>query len=59
MLPDGACSKGTTCGLKQFEDTVNLESDLIGKYVERLIQDETNFRNPPSASIQGACKNRD
>lgn len=31
-------AKGTTLGLKQIGDTVNLESDLIGKYVERLLQ---------------------
>lgn len=28
----------TTMGLKQIGDTVNLESDVIGKYVERLLQ---------------------
>ncbi|HQU27898.1 MAG: riboflavin synthase [Nitrospira sp.] len=28
----------TTLGLKQVGDVVNLESDLIGKYVERLLQ---------------------
>lgn len=28
----------TTLGLKQVEDEVNLESDLIGKFVERLLQ---------------------
>jgi riboflavin synthase len=28
----------TTVGLKQIGDTVNLESDMIGKYVERLLQ---------------------
>ncbi|MDR4492838.1 MAG: riboflavin synthase [Nitrospirales bacterium] len=31
-------AKVTTLGLKQVGDTVNLESDLIGKYVERLLQ---------------------
>lgn len=31
-------AKVTTMGLKQLGDTVNLESDLIGKYVERLLQ---------------------
>jgi riboflavin synthase len=31
-------AKVTTMGLKQIGDTVNLESDLIGKYVERLMQ---------------------
>ncbi len=32
-------AKVTTLGLKQVNDPVNLESDLIGKYVERLLQD--------------------
>jgi riboflavin synthase len=32
-------AKVTTLGLKQPGDTVNLESDLIGKYVERLLQE--------------------
>ncbi|MCR5640035.1 MAG: riboflavin synthase, partial [Lachnospiraceae bacterium] len=30
----------TTLGLKQVGDTVNLECDLIGKYVARLLQRE-------------------
>jgi riboflavin synthase len=32
-------AKVTTLGLKQPGDQVNLESDLIGKYVERLLQE--------------------
>jgi len=32
-------AKMTTLGLKQVNDVVNLESDLIGKYVERLLQE--------------------
>ena len=31
-------AKVTTLGIKQSGDAVNLESDLIGKYVERLLQ---------------------
>ena len=31
-------AKVTTMGLKQIGNAVNLESDLIGKYVERLLQ---------------------
>ncbi|GKS58697.1 riboflavin synthase subunit alpha [Nitrospira sp.] len=31
----------TTLGLKQVNDSVNLESDLIGKYVERLLQERS------------------
>ncbi|CUS33165.1 riboflavin synthase [Candidatus Nitrospira nitrificans] len=32
-------AKVTILGLKQVNDPVNLESDLIGKYVERLLQE--------------------
>ena len=32
-------AKVTTLGLKQSGDPVNLEADLIGKYVERLMQE--------------------
>jgi riboflavin synthase len=32
-------AKVTTLGLKQVNDSVNLEADLIGKYVERLLQE--------------------
>lgn len=39
MLPESACQKVTTLGLKRVNDPVNLESDLIGKYVERLLQE--------------------
>jgi riboflavin synthase len=34
-------AKVTTLGLKQVNDTVNLESDLIGKYIERLLQERS------------------
>lgn len=34
-------AKVTTLGLKQVGDSVNLESDLIGKYVERLLQERS------------------
>jgi riboflavin synthase len=30
-------AKVTTLGIKQVGDAVNLESDLVGKYVERLL----------------------
>jgi len=36
-------AKVTTLGLKQVNDTVNLESDLIGKYVERLLQERSEL----------------
>ena len=32
-------AKMTTLGLKRVSDQVNLESDLIGKYVDRLLQE--------------------
>jgi riboflavin synthase len=36
----------TILGLKQANDTVNLESDLIGKYVERLLQERSHLAKP-------------
>ena len=36
-------AKVTTLGLKQVNDIVNLESDLIGKYVERLLQERSQL----------------
>jgi riboflavin synthase len=42
-------AKMTTLGLKQQGDTVNLESDLIGKYVERLLQERGQL--PPKPEI--------
>ncbi len=36
-------AKVTTLGLKQVNDTVNLESDLIGKYVDRLLQERSQL----------------
>ena len=36
-------AKVTTLGLKQPGDTINLESDLIGKYVERLLQERSQL----------------
>ena len=41
-------AKVTTIGLKQVGDVVNLETDLIGKYVERLLQANGTF--PPLAA---------
>ncbi len=39
----------TTLGLKQVNDQVNLESDLIGKYVERLLQERSHL--PKSSPV--------
>ena len=44
-------AKVTTIGLKQIGDSVNLESDLIGKYVERLLQANGTLPSPPSPII--------
>jgi riboflavin synthase len=40
-------AKDTTLGLKRVGDALNLETDLIGKYVERLLQ-ERGQGAPPS-----------
>lgn len=40
-------AKVTTLGIKQVGDTVNLEPDLIGKYVERLLQERGQL--PPKS----------
>ncbi len=44
-------AKVTTLGLKQPGDSVNLESDLIGKYVERLLQERGNLPAKPTPVI--------
>jgi len=41
--------KATTLGLKRINDTVNLESDLIGKYVDRLLQERSQVSRPTPA----------
>lgn len=44
-------AKVTTLGLKQVNDPVNLESDLIGKYVERLLQERGHVSPRPAPVI--------
>lgn len=44
-------AKITTLGLKQVGDRVNLESDLIGKYVERLLQERGSLPEKPDPVI--------
>lgn len=44
-------AKITTLGLKQIGETVNLESDLIGKYVERLLQERGQLSSKPAPVI--------
>ena len=44
-------SRATTLGIKQPGDRVNLESDLIGKYVERLLQERGHTPPQPPPTI--------
>ena len=44
-------AKVTTMGLKQIGDSVNLETDLIGKYVERLLQSSGQLSANPAPVI--------
>lgn len=44
-------AKVTTLGLKQERDQVNLEVDLIGKYVERLLQERGSLPPRPAPVI--------
>ena len=44
-------AKVTTIGLKQVGDSVNLETDLIGKYVERLLQASGQLSAKPAPVI--------
>lgn len=44
-------AKVTTLGLKQPGDAVNLEPDLIGKYVERLLQERGQVAAKPAPVI--------
>ncbi len=44
-------AKATTLGLKHPGDPVNLESDLIGKYVERLLQERGQLPAKPTPVI--------
>jgi riboflavin synthase len=41
----------TTLGFKQIGDAVNLEPDLIGKYVERLLQERGQVQAKPTPVI--------
>jgi riboflavin synthase len=49
VIPQTA--KVTTLGLKQPGDVVNLETDLIGKYVERLLQERGRVSSQPGPVI--------
>ena len=49
LIPHTA--KVTTLGVKGPGDSVNLESDLIGKYVERLLQASGHLPQKPAPAI--------
>ncbi|RMH31514.1 MAG: riboflavin synthase [Nitrospirae bacterium] len=44
-------AKATTMGVKQIGDLVNLETDLVGKYVERLLQSSGQVAVAPAPVI--------
>jgi riboflavin synthase len=44
-------AKDTTLGLKRVGDALNLETDLIGKYVERLLQERGQGAAPTPPKI--------
>ncbi len=44
-------AKMTTLGVKQAGEAVNLEADLIGKYVERLLQERGDLPPKPASAI--------
>lgn len=49
VIPHTAAT--TTLGIKQPGDRVNLETDLIGKYVERLLQERSHLPPAPPPTI--------
>jgi riboflavin synthase len=51
-------AKVTTLGLKQVGDSVNLESDLIGKYVERLLQERNQLPKTTPVIDKGYLQKR-
>jgi riboflavin synthase len=51
-------AKVTTLGVKQVNDPVNLESDLIGKYVERLLQERSQLPKPTPVIDKGYLQKR-
>lgn len=59
MLPESACPKVTMLGLKQVNDPVNLQSDLIGDMSSGCSKSAASFLNLPSVSIKTTCRNAD
>ncbi len=43
----------TTIGLKQNGDSVNIETDMIGKYVERFTRGDSKHRSDKKAESSG------
>lgn len=50
LIPHTA--KETVLGLKKIGDTVNLENDVVGKYIEHFL----NFKNEPDKKSSGISK---
>ncbi len=49
LIPHTA--KETTLGLKKEGDQVNLETDIIGKYVERMLHTAAKAADPDAAPL--------
>ena len=49
LIPHTA--KMTTLGYKRVGDSVNLETDIIGKYVEKLLMPKSSEPTPPKSGI--------
>jgi riboflavin synthase len=46
-------AKITTIGIKRIGDPVNIETDLIGKYVERFLKGEVSPQNETAPQQSG------
>ncbi|UCD71704.1 MAG: riboflavin synthase [Syntrophobacterales bacterium] len=44
-------SQRTTIGRKRVGDKVNVETDIIGKYVQRFLSDQTGEERPPKSRL--------
>lgn len=45
----------TTIGIKKPGDPVNIETDMIGKYVERFVNERQGIKNPESRSSDSSA----
>lgn len=59
MLPESACPKVTMLGLKQVNDPVNFQADLIGNMSSGCFKIVASFPNLPSVSTKITCRNAD